>query len=88
MPTSPATAHEDLALSSNLRLGRCAGRRRYLVASIRIMPPLKKKMTGLKPRVFKPNPKHSAIYGEIYPLYHLMHDAFGTTEGRASCARS
>ncbi len=37
-------------------------------------------MTGLKPRVFKPNPKAHAVYRELYPLYRKLHDAFGTTE--------
>jgi L-ribulokinase len=39
-----------------------------------------KAMTGLKPKVFKPNPKAHAIYKELYPLYRQMHDAFGTKE--------
>ncbi len=40
-----------------------------------------KAMTGLKPRVFKPNPKAQAIYKQLYLLYHQLHDAFGTTNG-------
>ena len=38
-----------------------------------------KKMTGLKPRVFKPNPKHHETYKKLYTLYRTLHDAFGTT---------
>lgn len=38
------------------------------------------KMTGLKPKVFKPNPKHHETYKELYRLYRTLHDAFGTTE--------
>lgn len=37
------------------------------------------KMTGLKPRVYKPNAKAHEIYRELYPLYRKLHDAFGTT---------
>ncbi len=37
-----------------------------------------KKMTGLKPKVYKPNPKAHAIYKELYALYKQLHDAFGT----------
>jgi L-ribulokinase len=37
-------------------------------------------MTGLKARVFKPNPKAHAVYGELYSLYRELHDAFGTNE--------
>ena len=39
-----------------------------------------KKMTGLKPKVYRPNPKAHAVYVELYALYQEMHDAFGTTE--------
>ena len=28
-----------------------------------------KAMTGLKPRVFQPNPKAHAVYQQLYPLY-------------------
>jgi L-ribulokinase len=38
-----------------------------------------KAMTGLKPKVYKPNPKAHATYKEIYALYKQLHDAFGTT---------
>lgn len=39
-----------------------------------------KKMTGLKPRVYKPNAKAHAVYKKLYPLYRKLHDAFGTKE--------
>ena len=37
-------------------------------------------MTGLKPRVFKPNPKAHAVYQELYVIYRELHDALGTKE--------
>jgi L-ribulokinase len=37
-------------------------------------------MTGLKPRVFKPDDKAHAVYRELYSLYKQLHDAFGTNE--------
>jgi L-ribulokinase len=40
-----------------------------------------KAMTGLKPHVYKPNPKAHAVYRELYPLYKALHDAFGTKTG-------
>jgi L-ribulokinase len=40
-----------------------------------------KAMTGLKPRVFKPNPKAHQVYKELYRLYCQLHDAFGTKQG-------
>lgn len=35
-------------------------------------------MTGLKPRVFKPDPAAHVVYKELYRLYRSLHDAFGT----------
>jgi L-ribulokinase len=37
-----------------------------------------KAMTGLKSRVFQPNPAAHAVYKELYSLYRKLHDAFGT----------
>ena len=39
-----------------------------------------KAMTGLKPHVYKPDPKAHAIYKELYKVYRELHDAFGTKE--------
>ena len=43
-------------------------------------PSALKKMTGLKPKVFKPNAKAHETYKELYVLYRQLHDAFGTKE--------
>lgn len=43
-----------------------------------------KAMTGLKPRMFKPNPTAHAVYQELYPLYRTLHDAFGTEAWRGN----
>ena len=40
-----------------------------------------KRMTGLKPKVFKPDAKAHATYQELYALYKQLHDAFGTKDG-------
>ena len=37
-------------------------------------------MTGLKPKVYKPDAKAHAVYKELYALYKELHDAFGTRE--------
>jgi len=37
-----------------------------------------KAMTGLKAKLFKPNPKNHAVYKELHSLYTQLHDAFGT----------
>jgi L-ribulokinase len=36
-------------------------------------------MTGLKPRVFKPNAAAHAVYRDLFSLYSVLHDAFGKT---------
>jgi L-ribulokinase len=38
-------------------------------------------MTGLKTRVFQPNPRAYEVYKELYGLYRKLHDAFGTQQG-------
>jgi len=37
-----------------------------------------KAMTGLKPKIYKPNAKAHAVYKELYTVYRQLHDAFGT----------
>ena len=39
-----------------------------------------KAMTGLKPKIFRPDPRAHAIYRELYAVYKQLHDAFGTRE--------
>jgi L-ribulokinase len=39
-----------------------------------------KAMTGLKPKIFKPDPKAHEVYRALYGLYKSLHDAFGTKE--------
>jgi L-ribulokinase len=39
-----------------------------------------KAMTGLKPRVFQPDPAAHAVYAGLYALYRRLHDAFGTRD--------
>ena len=43
-------------------------------------PAAQKAMTGLKRKVFKPNPKARAVYRKLYKLYRQLHDAFGTKQ--------
>jgi L-ribulokinase len=39
-------------------------------------------MTGLKPRVFKPDAAAHAVYRDLYSLYSVLHDAFGKARGQ------
>jgi len=43
-----------------------------------------KAITGLRSRVFKPNPAAHAVYKELYSLYRKLHDAFGTQQETGS----
>jgi len=42
--------------------------------------PAQKAMTGLKPVIYRPNPKAHATYRELYAVYRKLHDAFGTPD--------
>ena len=44
-----------------------------------------KAMTGLKAKVFKPDPIAHKIYLELYALYRQLHDAFGTEQWSGNC---
>ena len=39
-----------------------------------------KKMTGLKAKIYQPNPRAHKVYQELYAIYKELHDAFGTQE--------
>jgi L-ribulokinase len=41
-------------------------------------------MTGLKDRVYAPDPGAHAIYRQLYVLYQQLHDAFGTRSGKGN----
>ncbi|MDH3252526.1 MAG: ribulokinase [Ignavibacteria bacterium] len=41
-------------------------------------------MTGLKRRVFTPDPSAHAVYRELYQSYRTLHDAFGTRQWQGS----
>jgi L-ribulokinase len=43
-----------------------------------------KAMTGLKSRVFTPNPKAHEVYKQLYSLYRQLHDSFGTPQATGS----
>ena len=43
------------------------------------VPAAQARMTGLKPRVFRPDPEAARAYAPLYALYKQLHDAFGTS---------
>jgi len=72
-PMKVSRSAQTCALGSAIAAAVVAGAHRNYAAA-------QKAMTGLKPRVFKPDAKAHAVYRELYPLYRKLHDAFGTTE--------
>ncbi|MBN1554967.1 MAG: ribulokinase [Phycisphaerae bacterium] len=49
------------------------------------IPAAQEAMTGLKSKVYDPNPAAVEVYGKLYKLYRQLHDAFGTTAWKGSC---
>lgn len=72
-PMKVSRSAQTCALGSAIAAAVVAGAHKNYAAA-------QKKMTGLKPKVYKPDSKAHAIYKELYPLYRQLHDAFGTRE--------
>jgi len=72
-PMKVSRSAQTCALGSAIAAAVVAGAHRNYAAA-------QKAMTGLKPRVFKPDAKAHAVYKELYALYKQLHDAFGTKE--------
>ena len=74
-PMKISRSGQTCALGSAIAGAVVAGRKAGGYASF---PAALKAMTGLKRKVYTPNPKAHAIYKELYILYRRLHDAFGT----------
>ena len=72
-PMKVSRSAQTCALGSAIAAAVVAGAHKNYAAA-------QKAMTGLKPRIFKPDPKAHAVYKELYTLYRQIHDAFGTKE--------
>jgi L-ribulokinase len=72
-PMKVSRSAQTCALGSAIAAAVVAGAHKNYAAA-------KKAMTGLKPKVYQPNPKAHAVYRELYPIYKQLHDAFGTRE--------
>jgi L-ribulokinase len=72
-PMKLSRSAQTCALGSAIAAAVVAGAHKNYAAA-------QKKMTGLKPTVYKPNAKAHATYKELYALYKELHDAFGTQE--------
>ncbi len=47
------------------------------------VPAAQRKMTGVKPTVFRPIRSNAKVYAELYRLYSQLHDAFGVAGHKA-----
>ncbi len=72
-PMKVSRSAQTCALGAAVAAAVVAGAHRDFAAAIRAM-------TGLKPRVFAPNPEAHAVYRELYSLYSALHDAFGKAD--------
>ncbi len=72
-PMKISRSAQTCALGSAIAAAVIAGAHKDFAAA-------QKKMTGLKPRVYRPNAKSHAVYKELYAVYKELHDAFGTQE--------
>ena len=48
------------------------------------VPAAQAKMTGTKPRVFEPKAEAVKTYRQLYEIYQMLHDAFGTRQWQSS----
>ncbi len=72
-PMKISRSAQTCALGSAVAAAVVAGSHKNFAAA-------QEKMTGLKPKIYKPNPKAHAVYRELYVIYKKLHDAFGTSE--------
>ena len=72
-PMKVSRSAQTCALGSAIAAAVVAGAHKNYAAA-------QKAMTGLKPKVYKPNAKAHAVYKKLYACYKELHDAFGTKE--------
>ena len=73
---------QTCALGAAIAAAVAAGKRAGGWSSV---PAAQKAMTGLKKKVFKPNPAAHEIYKQLYVLYRQLHDAFGCEDTSGGC---
>jgi len=81
-PMKISRSGQTCALGAAIAASVVAGRRAGGWSSVKTA---QKAMTGLKARVFKPDPSAHKIYQELYVLYRQLHDAFGVDGWSGSC---
>ncbi len=78
---SAQTCALGAAMAGAVAAGRAAGARRAPSSRGHAsFAAAQRAMTGQKPEVYRPDRKAHAVYRQLYELYRLLHDAFGTSE--------
>ncbi|HXA45457.1 MAG TPA: ribulokinase [Candidatus Angelobacter sp.] len=73
-PMKISRSAQTCALGSAIAAAVVAGAHKDFAAAQRAM-------AGLKPKIYRPDPRAHATYREIFALYKQLHDAFGTKDG-------
>ncbi|MBS3734648.1 MAG: ribulokinase [Phycisphaerae bacterium] len=76
-PMKISRSAQTCALGAAIAAAVVAGKRAGGHGTVR---QAQKAMTGLKRKVFRPDPSARKTYKRLYPLYRRLHDAFGTPE--------
>ena len=71
-PMKVSRSSQTCALGAAIAAAVCAGQ-------YPDVPAAQEKMTGLKKKLYEPNPTAVAVYKRLYKLYKDLHDALGTT---------
>jgi L-ribulokinase len=70
-PMKISAASQTCALGAAI-FGAVAG------GAVKDLKTARERMTGTRPRVFRPDAGSARVYAKLYPLYRRLHDAFGT----------
>lgn len=73
-PIAIARSLQTCALGSAIAAAVVAGKE---VGGYSDFPSAIAAMSGVQPRIFKPDPNHAKIYQRLFRLYRQVHDAFG-----------
>lgn len=80
-PMKLSRSQQTCALGAAIAGAVAAGKKAGGHASV---PAAQKAMTGLKDTVYRPGAKATKVYKELFGLYSILHDAFGTTTSNES----
>jgi L-ribulokinase len=80
-PMKVSRSNQTCALGAALFGAVAAGRE---AGGFRTVAEAQAALCGVRPHVYKPNPRNQAVYAKLYALYRRLHDAFGMTSDGGS----